>query len=139
VDRARPRVGDDRSGLTLARKSRTRLVEVARETRAPEAERKGGNSRNGGGRAERRGDASATRFERHDVLRRLGTDVREDPIAQRGARRRAGGGDGQRLGRLPERRELLPALLATGEVGLVGAPLVGVERVERVACGQLWH
>ena len=79
---------------------------------------------------------SAARLERDDDLRLLARSG-EDPLAQLGARRRAGRRDGERLRRLPERRELLAALLAALEVRLVGPALVGIERVERVAGGQL--
>src|SRR4029079_15684526 len=48
-----------------------------------------------------------------------------------------GSGDGECLGRLPERLELVLALLAAHEVRLGGAPLVGIQRVECVARGQL--
>ncbi len=82
-------------------------------------------------------EPAPSRLERDDVLRRLRAHVREDSLAQRGARRRARSRDGQRLGRLPERSELLLAGLAAREVRLVGGALVRVERVERVARSQL--
>ena len=131
-DRRAPRC----SGL-LALERGARLVELARQIRRPQPDSERDDGRDGRDRAEDGRDAPAPWLEWHDVLQRLGADVREDALAQRQARLRPGRRDCQGLGRRPERRELLLAVLAVREVRLVGAPLVLIERVERVSGGQL--
>ena len=58
-------------------------------------------------------------------------------LAERCGRLRAAGRTRQRGGHLPEPLQLVAARLAGGEVRLVLRVLVRVERVERVAGGQL--
>ena len=82
------------------------------------------------------GETRRRELDRNDVLLLRPRGV-EDPLAERRARCRAVGSDGEAARDLPERRELLLARLAALEVGLEGLPLGGVERIQRVAGSQL--
>ena len=136
-DRARVGIGEHYAAARSRSSARACVVELARQIRCPQPDSERDDGSDGRDRAEHGRDAPPPWLERHDVLQRLGADVREDALAQSRARLRPRCRDGQGLGRRPERRELLLALLAVREVRLVGTPLVLIERVERVAGGQL--
>ena len=85
-------------------------------------------------------DSAGTRTRRRrsgTTFDALAARLLEDPAAQRRRRHRPAGRVGERAGDLPEALELLAAALARGEVLLEGLALGRVERVERVAGGQL--
>ena len=130
-------VDQDLRRCPLALERGPRLVELAGQTRRPQAHCERNDGRRGGGNGEHGNDSASARLERNHVLRRLRADVRENAVAQSRTGCRAGRRHGKRLRRLPERLELLLAVRARRQVRLIGAPLVGVERVERVARGQL--
>ena len=110
-------------------------VEVARERRRPDAEPDRRHRCDGRDRGQCR-DEEAGPPQRHDV-RPLAARLLEDPSAQRRGRHRPAGRVRERAGDLPEALELLAAALARGEMLLEGLALRRVERVERVAGGQL--
>ena len=123
-----------RVGVAEHREHAVRVVEVAGEPERPDAERDRDDGCHGRRRGEHgRRDAAP---QRHDV-RPLAPRLLEDPLPERSGRRRAAGRAAERARDLPEVLQLLAAALARGEVLLVACPLVRVERVERVARGQV--
>ena len=136
-DRSCTGIDEDPGGRALPIERSACLVELARQIRCPDPDPERDDGRDRRGRGEHRYGAAPSGLERNDHLWRFGPHFRQDALAQLGARLGARCGDGERLGGLPERGELVLAVRAGREMRLVLATLLGVERVQRVARGQL--
>ena len=137
LERNRLRAGVDENGrrFLLLLERQPGVVEIAREPSRPHADREREDGCDGCDRREGRRRAAPARLERDHGLR-LRLCGGDDAVPKRGPRDGPGGRDREGLRRLPEGLEVLLAALAALEVLLVGAALLGVERVEGVARGQ---
>src|SRR5581483_8316157 len=132
-DEHRAAVGadDDRPGRARERDAaegaRPPEPVVQGDVPGPERDRGGEGERGGGGERPRpRPEAGARRRSRPTALRPGGG---EDALAQAGRRDDRGGRVAERRRRALERGDLLAAARADGEVALVGARLLWLERV----------